>query len=132
MFIKQRQSLFVFLQGHPEYEANSLLLEYSRDVGRFLRRESDQYPPMPEAYFDRETADTLRALETRARGDRREQVLADFPHLLTARHRTNQWHSAAVRIYGNWLRYLSASKRRPVGVQRYDGAPAERVAVPAS
>ena len=29
MFVKQRQSLFVFLQGHPEYDANSLLLEYA-------------------------------------------------------------------------------------------------------
>ena len=31
-FIKQHQSLFVFFQGHPEYESHTLLLEYRRDV----------------------------------------------------------------------------------------------------
>lgn len=132
MFVKQRQSLFVFLQGHPEYEANTLLMEYIRDVGRFLRRESEQYPPMPEAYFDRDTVAALSALETRASSDRREQLLADFPQLVTARHRTNQWHSPAVRVYGNWLRHLCASKPQRVGVQRDSGTPAERLAISAS
>src|SRR5258708_1071627 len=47
-FVKQRQSLFVFLQGHPEYEAVTLLLEYRRDVARYLRSERDTYPPMPQ------------------------------------------------------------------------------------
>ena len=52
-FVKQRKSLFVFFQGHPEYEANTLLLEYRRDIRRFLRRERDTYPPMPQGYFRR-------------------------------------------------------------------------------
>ena len=40
IFVKQQKnSLFVYFQGHPEYEAQSLLGEYRRDVGRFLRRE---------------------------------------------------------------------------------------------
>ena len=38
------RSLFVFLQGHPEYDPTTLLREYRRDVGRFLRRERDGYP----------------------------------------------------------------------------------------
>ena len=53
--MKQRESLFVFFQGHPEYDAVTLLLEYRRDVGRYLRRERDTYPPMPQGYFDEET-----------------------------------------------------------------------------
>lgn len=36
-FIKQYKSLFVFFQGHPEYESDTLLLEYRRDVARYLR-----------------------------------------------------------------------------------------------
>ena len=32
LFIKQRKSLFVFLQGHPEYDPGSLLREYQRDA----------------------------------------------------------------------------------------------------
>src|SRR5438477_4202129 len=40
-FVKQGKSLFVFFQGHPEYDANTLLLEYRRDVKRFLRHETE-------------------------------------------------------------------------------------------
>ena len=40
-FVKQRKSLFVFFQGHPEYESETLLLEYRRDLKRFLTRESE-------------------------------------------------------------------------------------------
>jgi homoserine O-succinyltransferase/O-acetyltransferase len=38
MFVKYNRSLFVLLQGHPEYDSATLLREYRRDVGRFLRR----------------------------------------------------------------------------------------------
>lgn len=44
LFIKQRNSLFVFLQGHPEYEAETLLLEHRRDVRRFQSGESAWCP----------------------------------------------------------------------------------------
>jgi homoserine O-succinyltransferase len=57
MFVKQRKSLFVCFQGHPEYEARTLLLEYARDVRRYLRRESDTYPGMPRGYFGAEAVD---------------------------------------------------------------------------
>ncbi|MBV8778524.1 MAG: homoserine O-succinyltransferase, partial [Alphaproteobacteria bacterium] len=39
LFVKQRNSLFVFLQGHPEYDATALFGEYRRDVRRFLAGE---------------------------------------------------------------------------------------------
>src|SRR2546422_9778102 len=65
-FVKQRNSLFVFFQGHPEYDAVTLLLEYRRDIGRFLRRERESYPIMPYGYFDPETVEALTALRQRA------------------------------------------------------------------
>jgi homoserine O-succinyltransferase len=43
-FAKQRRSLFVFLQGHPEYDDGSLLLEYRRDLRRFHSGESTWRP----------------------------------------------------------------------------------------
>ena len=53
-FVKQHKaSLFVCFQGHPEYEARSLLGEYRRDIGRFLRRENEGYPNMPQGYFNK-------------------------------------------------------------------------------
>jgi homoserine O-succinyltransferase len=111
-FVKQRRSLFVFFQGHPEYEADTLLLEYRRDIGRFLRRERDTYPSMPEGYFDKDTVDLLTAVRERALSDRREELLAEFPTALAARKVRSTWRSAAVCVYRNWLLYLCAQKDR--------------------
>ncbi|MDE3163939.1 MAG: homoserine O-succinyltransferase, partial [Acidobacteriota bacterium] len=47
IFVRQDKSLFLYFQGHPEYEANTLLLEYRRDIGRYCRGESAVYPTMP-------------------------------------------------------------------------------------
>jgi homoserine O-succinyltransferase len=111
-FVKQRKSLFVFFQGHPEYEAHTLLLEYRRDIKRFLTRERETYPPMPHGYFDDETARALTALRERALVDRREEVLAGFPTALAARTVTNTWRSTATHLYRNWLLYMCAQKDR--------------------
>ena len=104
--------MFVFFQGHPEYEANTLLLEYRRDIKRFLRRERETYPPMPRGYFDEDTVDALTAVRERALSDRREELLADFPTALLAGKVTNTWRSAAARVYRNWLLYMCAQKDR--------------------
>jgi len=108
MFVRQRQSLFVLFQGHPEYEVNTLLLEYRRDIVRYLRRQIDTYPALPESYFDRETVDVLTKLRERALSSRREELLADFPTVLAGKKIANTWHPVATRIYGNWLAYLRA------------------------
>ena len=111
-FVKQRRSLFVFFQGHPEYESHSLLLEYRRDVGRFLRGERDSYPSMPLGYFDRNMVDALITLRKRALSDRREELFEDFPTALAAGKVTSPWRSTAVQLYRNWLSYISAEKER--------------------
>jgi homoserine O-succinyltransferase/O-acetyltransferase len=110
LFVKQRESLFVFFQGHPEYEAVTLLLEYRRDVGRYLRGERDTYPPMPTGYLDAETERALAALQARARHERSDALLADFPTAAAAARVTNNWRASAERFYGNWLRYVEAAK----------------------
>jgi len=109
-FVKQRKSLFVFFQGHPEYEAHTLMLEYRRDIKRFLLRERDTYPTMPQGYFDDATVEALTVLRERALVNRREDVLADFPTALAAGTVTNTWRTTATRVYRNWLVYLSARK----------------------
>ena len=55
-FAKQDGSFFLFFQGHPEYEADTLLREYRRDIGRFLRGEREHYPAMPLGYFSDDAA----------------------------------------------------------------------------
>jgi len=112
-FVKQHQrSLFVCFQGHPEYEAQSLLGEYRRDIGRFLRRENERYPTMPQGYFGRVAEEALIAFENEARLSRRPELLTSFPVDRLARDLRNTWHSAARRIYRNWILYLSSQKAR--------------------
>jgi homoserine O-succinyltransferase len=110
-FVKPGKSLFVFFQGHPE-DADTLLLEYRRDIRRFLRRERDSYPSMPQGYFDEDTVAALTTLRERALPNRREELLADFPNALVAGKVRNTWQSAATCFYRNWLQYLCAQKGR--------------------
>jgi homoserine O-succinyltransferase/O-acetyltransferase len=112
IFVKQRRSLFVFFQGHPEYEAVTLLLEYRRDVARYLRGERDSYPPLPHGYFDEETERALIALRDRALGERSAALLADFPLAAAAAAVTNSWRPSAERLYRNWLEYIHTAKPR--------------------
>jgi homoserine O-succinyltransferase/O-acetyltransferase len=111
MFVKQhKNSLFLFVQGHPEYDAHSLLGEYRRDIGRFLRQEIEGYPTMPRGYFDDNAAELLAAFQSRALSDRRKELLAGFPIDRVAMKLKNTWHSAAALIYRNWILYISARK----------------------
>jgi homoserine O-succinyltransferase len=112
-FVKQhKKSLFVYFQGHPEYEAQTLLGEYRRDIGRFLRRESEHYPTMPKGYFDRDAEEILGTFEREALSDRRPELIAGFPVDRLAQDLRNTWHPVAKRIYRNWILYLSSQKTR--------------------
>ncbi|MGH9738287.1 MAG: homoserine O-succinyltransferase MetA [Candidatus Acidiferrales bacterium] len=107
---KKRRSLFVHFQGHPEYGARTLLKEYRRDIGRYLRSEHDAYPTMPSGYFDSESAKLATNFQERARSNRDPELLADFPSEELARGLTHHWRPSALRIYGNWLQYVAARK----------------------
>lgn len=111
-FIKQNESLFLFFQGHPEYESNTLLMEYRRDVGRFLRRESETYPGMPHQYFDPVTVAQLREIQQQAESAPSDELLAKVSQILETIQIENTWHSTATHIYRNWLQYISAQKKR--------------------
>jgi homoserine O-succinyltransferase len=110
-FIKKYKSLFVFFQGHPEYESDTLLFEYRRDIGRYLLGETTSYPLMPRSYFDHETVLALTALQNEAISRPREDLLADILTALGKSRIENTWHSTAVCIYRNWLEYICAQKQ---------------------
>jgi homoserine O-succinyltransferase len=110
-FAKQCKSLFVFFQGHPEYEPSSLLLEYRRDVGRYFRGETDIYPPMPRNYFDKDTASALTALRQECMDRRREEVMAEVAWILEKLNVKNGWHSTATCIYKNLLQFIYTQKK---------------------
>jgi len=110
MGIKQNAGLSVFFQGHPEYEAEMLMGEYRRDVGRYLRGERQTYPLLPRDYFDAQTEQTLREIEAKAQVCREEDLLDDISDVLSCVEIDNTWRSTAILIYRNWLEYLSRKK----------------------
>ncbi len=115
IFAKRERSLFLFLQGHPEYDAGALLREYRRDVGRFLAGERDSYPDMPYGYFDDTVAQAMLAFRERALRVRDAVLLADFPTAATQHTPHAPWHGAARRLFANWLSYLADARSRERG-----------------
>jgi homoserine O-succinyltransferase/O-acetyltransferase len=104
-------SLFVFFQGHPEYEADSLLREYRRDVSRFLRGERATYPEPPQDYFNGAATFLANDFRLRAMGERRSDLVGDFPMEPLAAGIENTWRNVAVGLYRNWINYLKMRKR---------------------
>jgi homoserine O-succinyltransferase/O-acetyltransferase len=117
-FIKQRNSLFVFFQGHPEYESDSLLREYQRDVGRYIKGQAANYPSMPRSYFDETTAGELAALQEKTLARRGEELLPELNAILANKRIDNTWESSAAGIYRNWLRHICARKQTLLASKR--------------
>jgi homoserine O-succinyltransferase len=110
MFAKQKKSLFLFLQGHLEYDADSLLREYVRDITRFLKGERDVYPEMPRGYFDEEVATIFSAFRAKALRNRNARLPAEIAGKAADGKLLNAWRSQATNIYRNWLSYVSEQK----------------------
>lgn len=115
IFTKRTKSLFVFLQGHPEYDAGALLREHRRDVGRYLTGEREDYPDLPTGYFDPATADALLAFRDQAMRQRDAELLPGFQLLMAEQTVTDPWRPAAVRLYASWLALLATAEPAPVG-----------------
>jgi homoserine O-succinyltransferase len=115
MFMKQGKSLFLFLQGHPEYDQGSLLREYQRDIGRYLRNERDAYPQTPRDYFRAEAAAAVGDFRARALAHRSVDLLGGFPAVDVEGQTARAWRAPAVRIYANWLSLLQAQRRTTLG-----------------
>lgn len=107
---KKKKSLFVHFQGHPEYAAETLLKEYKRDIKRFLARERETFPTMPQGYFDEPATNALTAFRHNALQRRHEDCLSDFPAQMVANGLKNTWRSSAACLYRNWLQYVLSRK----------------------
>ena len=94
----------VYFQGHPEYDRNSLLKEYKREVGHFLAGEVPEPPPYPEHYLtpesDRLAQSYLRdALAAQAHGEDRPE----FPESSIDEYLDNTWGDTGRALFNNWL-----------------------------
>jgi homoserine O-succinyltransferase/O-acetyltransferase len=111
-FVKSFGSQFVFLQGHPEYDANSLAREYRRDIDRYLRGETDGKPVMPSDYFSAKAEAELGAMEHRAHGDRSRTRIEDMSIIDALAPAEPAWREAAVAFYCSWLEMMANTDLR--------------------
>jgi homoserine O-succinyltransferase len=102
----QNGAQMVFLQGHPEYDSDSLLKEYRRDIGRYVRVQQPLYPTLPDGYFAPAALALLEEFRLRAEAHRAPQVMATFPVAAIQASLVQSWREGAVRLYRNWLEML--------------------------
>ncbi len=106
---------FVFFQGHPEYDAISLLKEYTREVKRFISGTRKDYPPYPENYFLDDAKSKLTAFEMKLGECAGASGRLDaFPEAELTELIDNTWSDTGKAIVNNWLGliYQIANKNR--------------------
>jgi homoserine O-succinyltransferase len=102
IFVRHGRGMSVCFQGHPEYEADRLLLEYRRDARRYIAGTQPHYPNLPRGYFAPETEIALIAF--------RDRVLSgehgiDFPADIAVPE-IAPWRRKAEGLFRNWLNYI--------------------------
>jgi homoserine O-succinyltransferase len=112
VFVRERDFLEVFWQGHPEYDRDTLAREYRRDMLRFLRGERPQAPRAPAHYFDPEALLRIEAAIANAGAADIEAVAAALkPEALSPA--VAFWQDAAARLMRNWL--TAVARRKSLG-----------------
>jgi homoserine O-succinyltransferase/O-acetyltransferase len=109
-FAKKRRSLWLFCQGHPEYEGPDLLREYRRDVARFLSGQRATYPDLPRSYFREPDIQVLRAFHQQAIAQGDVSIMELFPQIEQGGPTWNAWRPAALAVFGNWLKQIAATQ----------------------
>jgi homoserine O-succinyltransferase len=104
MAVSPDQFRTIYFQGHPEYDLNSLLKEYKREVLRYLAGELDAPPLFPEHYFPDEAVMVANQFVEQAR---KAQAKGEpLPGLLEQELETlldNTWGDTAKAMVNNWL-----------------------------
>ena len=109
---------FVYFQGHPEYDRESLLKEYKREVGRYIRGECEDYPPHPENYFAPPVAQRFAAYrEEVVRARESGSAAPGFPEAEVLPELDNTWTDTGKALVNNWLglvyQITDYDRRRP-------------------
>jgi homoserine O-succinyltransferase/O-acetyltransferase len=111
-FWRREPSYFLFLQGHPEYNADSLSREYRRDVIRFLNGERDTYPHIPDNYFSPRTEARLESVRERALAQGNSGCEAALNEILFSEILDVRWSDHAAQLYRSWLDVVAREKSR--------------------
>ena len=102
--VSEDQFRLVFFQGHPEYDAISLLKEYKREISLYFTQQRSDYPPFPENYLSAQAQAILNEYRTKVtQAQSAKQSLPDFPEQTLIPHIDNTWHDSAEAILNNWI-----------------------------
>ena len=104
MAVSPDQFRMIYFQGHPEYDRNSLLKEYKREVLRYLAGELDSPPPFPENCFSAAAeAIAEQYLEKAKRAQAQGESLPAMPEEVIEAMLDNTWGDTAKALVNNWL-----------------------------
>lgn len=104
MAVSPDQFRAIFFQGHPEYDRNSLLKEYKREVLRYARGELAEPPPCPEHYFSARAKESAARFATDARRASEQGLpLPEYLEREIEPELDNTWGDTAKAIINNWL-----------------------------
>lgn len=94
----------VYLQGHPEYDAVSLLKEFKREVARYGDGDLDALPPYPDNYLPPDAARVARDhLDVVHRARHAGLPVPSFPEDAIRPWLDNTWRDTGKAIFNNWL-----------------------------
>jgi homoserine O-succinyltransferase len=92
------------IQGHPEYDPSSLLREYRRDAGRYVRGERSEAPPLPyHCVLPDDWEALVRFHHDVVLGARDVQAFEALPVDELGSRAPWPWHSPAVTLFTNWV-----------------------------
>lgn len=104
MAVSPDQFRLVYFQGHPEYDFNSLLKEYKREVLRFVAGEIEEYPPHPENYFPETAAAIANEYQAIVLASQAANTpIPPFPEAAIEQHLDNTWGDTGKALFNNWL-----------------------------
>jgi homoserine O-succinyltransferase len=95
--------LLVLVQGHPEYEPETLLLEYRRDVRRYLNGERDTYPQLPDGYLAADVEAEFEQFRASVAAAPDPAQLERFPFDRALAGVECPWRAPSAHLYTNWL-----------------------------
>jgi homoserine O-succinyltransferase/O-acetyltransferase len=110
LFLRRARNLMLFLQGHPEYDAEVLGLEYRRDARRYLEGAADRYPELPKHYFEQSEIEALSRFRERALLCRDVSLMDEFPEAALSRLRALNGTESRSSVFTAWLASIAEAK----------------------
>ncbi|MGI9333524.1 MAG: homoserine O-succinyltransferase MetA [Gammaproteobacteria bacterium] len=108
----------VYVQGHPEYDRQSLLKEYKREVMRYATGVYRDYPPLPQHFFNAQAERIVLDFRERLIDARQhDRPQPEFPEADIIKLLDNTWGDTGKALFNNWLglvyQLTDADRKRP-------------------